>query len=102
MADGRRNNGGHSTKGKAGRKPKAGELKEYEAILKGCSFGELSDIVIAMKRKALEGDVPAAKFIFERLFGKAKESIDMTSNGESVRQFDINVIMSDARTDSNE
>lgn len=77
----------------AGRKPKADEIKEYEAILKGCSYSELSDIVVAMKKKALDGDVPAAKFIFERLFGKAKESHDITSNGDSLKQFDINAII---------
>ena len=32
MADGRRNNGGHSTKGHAGRKPKSDEKKLIETL----------------------------------------------------------------------
>ena len=68
MADGRKNNGGHSTKGKAGRKPKAEEQKLIEKLspLENKAF------------KALENAIDeehswAVKLYFEYMYGKKKK-----------------------------
>lgn len=73
MADGRRNNGGHSTKGKAGRKPKADEQLLIEKLtpLMPKAYKALDD---ALK----EGEAWAVKLSMEYFFGKPKQTI--TSN----------------------
>jgi hypothetical protein len=41
-------------------------------------------ILAALIEKAKEGDVRAAQVILDRAYGKPKESIDLTSKGESI------------------
>lgn len=84
MADGRANNGGHSTKGKAGRKPKAVEktIKEYtephiaEAI---------ETVVNVMKTAKKDSDqLAAAKILMEYNWGRPQQSTDVTTNGKDL------------------
>ena len=79
MADGRKNNGGHSTKGKAGRKPKADEIKKIElmdSILDPRkAWEELSKLVG-------DGDIAAIKTWIEHRHGKAKEVKEIDHSGE--------------------
>lgn len=72
ILDGRKNNKG--VKGKAGRKPKADEIKKIE----------LMDSVLApieawqaLSELIREGDVSATKYWLDQRFGKAKETVDM-------------------------
>lgn len=79
MGDGRRNNGGHSTKGKAGRKPKAEEQKLIERLTP----------LQPKAYKALENGLDknqnwAVKLYFEYMYGRPKQSVDMTTNGENI------------------
>ena len=74
--DGRVNNGGHSN---GGRKPKAEEQKLIERLQ---PFE--SDAIKALKKAVLEGQSWAVKMYFEYKYGKAKESKDITTNGQSL------------------
>ena len=73
MADGRKNNGGHSTKGRAGRKPKAEEQKLIEKLkpLEPKAFKAL-ETALADKQNW------AVKLYFEYVYGKPRETKDVT------------------------
>lgn len=58
-----------------------GEEKE------GVSAGEI--ILMALRAKAAKGDTRAAELLLDRAYGRAKQSIDMTSKGEVIRTFII-------------
>jgi len=86
MPDGRRNNGGHSTKGKAGRPAKAQELKLAEKIRNVIQDEEiianLADIAKTAKRDS--DRIKANEILAGYLWGKAPQTVDMTSGGEKV------------------
>ena len=70
--DGRRNNGGHSTKGKAGRKPKDVEgklIERLDAIIDNDKAIEI------LKDKIHSGDMRAIQLYFNYRYGKPKESM---------------------------
>ena len=84
MADGRKNNGGHSTKGKAGRKPKTTEdekLKLMRSVMDDETF------VKSVAKKIKEGSESLMKLWFEHLYGKPTER---TENKHEIipQQFD--------------
>ncbi|MCW5516153.1 hypothetical protein [Muriicola sp. Z0-33] len=75
MPDGRSNNGGHSTKGYAGRKPKADEDR-----IRGLSINALQE-VFGSEEKAFEHiasmareSFPHLKLLLEYAYGKPMES----------------------------
>ena len=73
--DGRKNNGGHSTKGKAGRPPKITEKKlrtlSLSAIRK--EFGSEDKMWRMIAKKAKEGSMPHLFKLLEYNYGKPKE-----------------------------
>jgi hypothetical protein len=78
MADGRKNNGGNKN---AGRKPKAEEQNLVEKLTP----------LIPKGYKALESGLDddqswAVKLFFEYLYGKPKQSVDVTSGGDKIKQ----------------
>jgi hypothetical protein len=75
MADGRKNNGGHSTKGRAGRKPKAEELKLIEKLTP--YEGKALELLF---KKIDEGDMYALKMFMEYLHGKPKQMVENWNN----------------------
>ncbi len=77
MADGRKNNGGHSTRGVAGRKPKADEQKLIERL------GRYEDLAHTKLQEAVEeGHSWAIKLYFEYNYGKPKETKDVSISGD--------------------
>ena len=71
--DKRKNNGGHSTKGKAGRKPKADEQKLIERL------SPLADKAFTALKNAIEEEQNwAVKLWFEYMYGKPKEKVEIT------------------------
>lgn len=82
--DNRKHNGGHSTKGTAGRKPKIEEIKLIEqldkAIDKSTVMKKLNDLL-------LDGNMQALKLYFEYRFGKPKETVDINQTGENIVSF---------------
>jgi hypothetical protein len=73
--DGRKNNGGHSTKGFAGRKPKSDEIKLVERL------SPLEDTALqALKIGVESGDIRWIKLYLEYYIGKPKETKDITIN----------------------
>ena len=44
----------------------------------------LDAIIMALRNKAVKGDVRAAQELLDRAFGKSKQSIDHTSQGEKL------------------
>lgn len=59
-------------------------------------------ILEAIRRKAKAGDVKAAQLLLDRGYGKAKESLDITTNGENINQPKIQVeIITKPKDDSN-
>ena len=79
MADGRRNNGGHSTKGRAGRKPKADERKLIELLspLEPQAHKALKNALKAEEKWAVE-------LYFKYCYGLPKQMVDVTSNGNQI------------------
>ena len=84
MADGRKNNGGHSTKGKAGRKPKSDEEAKL-ALMRSVLPDE--EFMKRVAKKIKEGSETLMKLWFEHLYGKPKERKDINLSGE-VKTFD--------------
>jgi len=71
--DGRRNNGGHSTKGFAGRKPKAEEIELIEKL------SPLDDSAFeALKEGIKNKDFRYVKMFYEYRYGKPKETKDIS------------------------
>ena len=84
MFDKRKLNGGHSTKGKAGRKPLADELKSKEIIIKALKTLYNTDIDDEAKeqfiREVLMQNQRGQLFIASHIFGKPKETVETTHN----------------------
>lgn len=74
------NKSGHGGKREgAGRKPKEDEQKLVERL------SPLDDAAFAALEKGIEkGDFAYVKMFFEYRFGKAKDSLDVTSNGQTI------------------
>ena len=73
--DGRRNNGGHSTKGFAGRKPKSEEVALIEKLT------PLEPLAFAALMKGLEiGDFKFVQLFYNYYAGKPRETKDITIN----------------------
>lgn len=90
MSDGRKNNGGHSTKAK---KPtdkrlttKAEEIRKAEVMDGVASLEEAYERVWELCKA---GDFNALKFWIEQRAGKANETKDVTVNSETVKNFII-------------
>lgn len=79
MADKRKNNGGHSTKGFAGRKPKADEEKLIQRLsqLDEQAFKCLEDGI-------KDGNYQYWNKFMEFRYGKPKERVDVTSNQQTI------------------
>lgn len=56
-------------------------LKEYliEQVIK-----EKKPLIAALIKRGKAGDVSAIRDIFDRILGRAKESVDLTSGGEKI------------------
>ena len=75
--DGRKNNGGHSTKGFAGRKPKA---QEKELIEKLDNIIDKEEVIKKLKELIGEGDIRALNLYMGYRYGKPKETKDIHIN----------------------
>lgn len=74
--DGRKNNGGNKN---AGRKPKADEIKLIEQL------SPLDNIALQKLSEGLEsGSFHHLKLFYEYRYGKPKQMIDVTTNGNDV------------------
>jgi hypothetical protein len=82
--DNRKYNGGHSTKGVAGRKPKSDEIKLIERIDNDIPPDKAIKV---LGKLVLEGNMQAIKLYFEYRYGKPKESVDIHTTGESSVSF---------------
>ena len=77
MADGRRNNGGHSTKGKAGRPPKAEEI----AMIEKMDATMVPDKAWqALAQKVMENDVAAIKLWLAYRYRNPKDTVNLNSS----------------------
>lgn len=100
MADGRRNNGGHSTKGRAGRPSKAKETrvstKAIEAIEK--EFGSQEEFwkFVAEKAKDSRDHFQA---LVQYAYGKPQEKVDHTTQGEQVNEIQVKLVSSRDRNE---
>ena len=84
MSDGRKSNGGHSTKGFAGRKPKADEQQLIERL------SPLEDIAYKALGDGLkEGQSWAVKLFLEYRYGKPKQQIENTNTHNFADGFDV-------------
>ena len=85
--DKRKNNGGHSTKGKAGRKPKD-EENRIRDLIKPYSLDAVKCLANIIKNEdARDSDrISASKLVIEYTYGKPKETVETTHN---VNTFDI-------------
>tara|TARA_R100000781_G_scaffold20168_1_gene15315 strand:+ start:29 stop:301 length:273 start_codon:yes stop_codon:yes gene_type:complete len=75
--DKRKNNGGHSTKGFAGRPKKADEEKLIEKL---DSIISNDDVIKKLGEMILKGDGRAMNLYFGYRYGKPKESVDINSS----------------------
>ena len=69
-------------------RPKLPDLKEIMAKVLGAETSEgrteAEAIIDAMKKRAKSGDVKATQLLLDRGFGKVKESLDITTDGEKI------------------
>jgi hypothetical protein len=79
--DGRKNNGGHSTKGFAGRPTKADEIKVIEQM---DAIAVPAKIWKALLDRCETGDTQAIKTWLNYRFGMPRQQIDVTTQGEKV------------------
>lgn len=74
-------------KGGPGR-PKLPDLKEIMAKVLGAQTAEgrteAEAIIEALKKQAKAGNVKATQLLLDRGFGKVKESLDITTDGEKI------------------
>ena len=75
--DKRKNNGGHSTKGFAGRPKKEDELKLIERL---DNLIDNEEVIKTLGQQILKGDSRAMNLYFGYRYGKPKESVDISSN----------------------
>ena len=75
--DNRKNNGGHSTKGFAGRPKKADELKLIEKL---DALIDNEEVIKTLGKQITKGDSRAMNLYFGYRYGKPKESVDITSS----------------------
>jgi hypothetical protein len=90
--DKRKNNGnkGHSTKSREGNIDK--RKNEYkDALSEASTKQDVIDVISMIRVKAVdEKDIPAAKIFLEYYLGKPKDSLDLTTNGDSITLPTIN------------
>jgi hypothetical protein len=79
--DGRKNNGGHSTKGFAGRPSKADEIKIIEQM---DAIAVPEEAWKALWNRCKDGDIQAIKTWLNYRFGMPKQTVDVTTQGEKV------------------
>ena len=84
--DRRKNNGGHSTKGKAGRPPKAEEQKLIETLTP-----LQPKAMIAFNAGLQDGERWAVELFFKYFYGLPKQQIDHTTQGDKINVPVINV-----------
>ena len=69
-------------------RPKLPDLKEIMAKVLGAQTSEgrteAEAIIEALKRQAKAGNVKASQLLLDRGFGKVKESLDITTDGEKI------------------
>ena len=68
-------------------RPKMPDIKEaLEKVLgeEKDGMAALEAVLIALRKKAIAGDVRAAQELFDRAYGKAKQSLDHTTQGEKI------------------
>ena len=75
--DNRKNNGGHSTKGFAGRPKKADELKLIEKL---DVLIDNEEVIKTLGKQIIKGDSRAMNLYFGYRYGKPKESVDISSS----------------------
>ena len=75
--DNRKNNGGHSTKGFAGRPRKADEVRLIEKL---DNIIDNDEVIKTLGQQILKGDSRAMSLYFGYRYGKPKESVDITSS----------------------
>jgi len=75
--DKRKNNGGHSTKGFAGRPKKADELKLIERL---DMLIDNDEVIKTLGIQISKGDSRAMTLYFGYRYGKPKESVDINSS----------------------
>jgi|TARA_B100001175_G_C19415756_1_gene593562 hypothetical protein len=75
--DNRKNNGGHSTKGFAGRPKKADELKLIEKL---DNLIDNDEVIKTLGQQIFKGDSRAMSLYFGYRYGKPKESVDINSS----------------------
>jgi len=86
--DGRKNNGGHSTAGRAGRKPKDEELKIVERL---DNIINQDEAIHKLKELIEKGNLQAIKLYLQYRYGQPKEQIDVTT--ETTGGIDFNELV---------
>lgn len=94
--DKRKNNGGHSTKGKAGRKPKCDEQKLVEKL---SPFEK--DALRVLHQAVKGGEKWAVELYMKYYYGLPKQVIDQTINTDD-NQIEIKIIKPNAKTDTSD
>lgn len=62
------------------------EAEKFRAILIAKVVEKAEPLVEALIKKGLSGDVPALREIQDRVLGKPKEVLDVTTDGEPLQQ----------------
>lgn len=83
--DKRKNNGGHSTKSKSGLDKR--QNKYREALENAATVEDVEKVIKTVFNKAVKDeDMQAAKLFLEYYLGKPKDSLDITTGGETMNK----------------
>jgi hypothetical protein len=52
----------------------------------------LEAVLIALRNRAIKGDVRAAQELMDRAYGKSKQQMDITTQGEPITKYTIEII----------
>lgn len=81
-SDGRKNNGGHSTKGRAGRKPKDQEQRIRDLVSPYIPDAIQTVVKILQTAERDSDRLSAARLLIEYGYGKPQQNVDVKSDGQ--------------------
>lgn len=99
--DGRKNNGGHSTKSKSLNDKRLNPAKKLlsKYINDELNYSKLKKLMNKLYNDGIAGDTKSSTIFLSYTLGKPQESVDITTDGEKINSYDLSKA-SDAEIDA--
>lgn len=91
MTDGRKNNGGHSTKAKSQNDKRLNPAKKLlsKYITEKLDFDKLDALMTKLYDDGLKGNTKSSSLFLSYVLGKPKETVDITTDDKPLNRFDL-------------